>query len=173
MALTFTVGGTKGTFEDLDAQEVAGVLDNAFGAEGDWEGTDPCQFGGLASAGWADLQRRGVEELGRYEVPNLLAIDAKGRGVFLPASVQAMSLPLSHGHMLKCASLHGLRRELATLAEHWDLPVEDAALLELVDVDCDPDDGFVADAPEIIAYARLALAANEAARRGCPLWIVG
>ena len=174
MALTFTVGGTKGTFEDDgDAREVAGVLDNAFGAEGDWEGGDPRQFGGLAEAGWADLQRRAVEELGCHEVPNLLALDARGGGVFLPANVQAMSLPLSHGHMLQCASLHGLRRELAALAERWDVPVEDIALLELIEVDCDPDDGFVADAPEIVAYARLALAANEAVRRDCPLWIVG
>ena len=32
---------------------------------------------------------------------------------------------------------------------------------------------FVADAPEILTFARLALAANEATRRDCPLWVVG
>ncbi len=37
----------------------------------------------------------------------------------------------------------------------------------------DPDDGWVADAPEILTFARLALAANEATRRDCPLWLVG
>jgi hypothetical protein len=37
----------------------------------------------------------------------------------------------------------------------------------------DPDDGWVADAPEIRAFARIALAANEAVRRDCPLWLVG
>ena len=173
MALTFTVGGTKGTFEDPMAREVAGVLDNAFGAEGDWEGSDPCEFGALPSAGWSDLQQRAIRELGRDEVANLLALDSEGRGVFLPTHVRAVSLPLSQGEALRCASLHGLRRELETLAERWRLPVDDAALLELIEVDRDPDSGLVADAPEVIAYARLALAANEAVRRDCPLWLVG
>ena len=39
MALTFTVGGARGTFEDRFADEVAEVLDHAFGAEGEWEGS--------------------------------------------------------------------------------------------------------------------------------------
>ncbi len=173
MALTFTVGGTKGTFEDRFAREVAVVLDNAFGAEGDWEGGDPCEFGDLYKAAWDDLQRRAIDELGEYEVTNLLALDAEGRGVFLPTHVRAVSLPLSQGQELRCASLHGLRRELAALAECWELPLDDAGLRDLVGIDCDPDDGFVADAPEIVAYARLALAANEAVRRDCPLWLVG
>ena len=37
----------------------------------------------------------------------------------------------------------------------------------------DPDDGWVADPPEILTFARLVLAANEAMRRDCPLWLVG
>ena len=41
MGLSFTVGGARGTFEERFADEVAGLLDNAFGAEGDWEGAPP------------------------------------------------------------------------------------------------------------------------------------
>jgi len=106
-------------------------------------------------------------------VPNLLALGEEGRGVYLPTHVRAVSLPLSAGSTLRCASLPGLRDELAELAGHWDLPLDDVALKALLRVECDPDDGFVADSPEILAFARLALAANEAVRRDCPLWVVG
>src|SRR5579871_2485048 len=34
MAVSFTVGGARGIFGDSFAEEVVGVLDNAFGAEG-------------------------------------------------------------------------------------------------------------------------------------------
>ena len=173
MGLSFTVGGTRGTFEEGFAHEVACVLDNAFGAEGDWEGVPPRHFGELAETGWADLQKRAVEELGADSVANLLALGPEGRGVYLPAHVQAVSLPLSAGAPLRCASLPGLRRELADLAERWDLALDDEALKDLLSVHRDPDDGWVADAPEILAFARLALAANEAVRRDCPLWLVG
>jgi hypothetical protein len=173
MGLTFTVGGTKGTFEERFATEVAFVLDHAFGAEGDWEGVPPRHFGELASAGWTDLQRRAVKELGADTVPNLLALGEAGRGVYLPAHVQAISLPLSAGQALRCASLPGLRRELAELAERWDLPLDDQGLKDLLRIYRDPDDGWVADSPEILTFARLALAANEAVRRDCPLWLVG
>ncbi len=84
-----------------------------------------------------------------------------------------MSLPLSIGGPLRCASLHGLRGELEELAARWDLPLDDEALLDLLRVHNDPDDGFVADAPEVVSFALLALAANEAVRRDCPLWLVG
>lgn len=173
MGLSFTVGGTRGTFDEGFANEVAGVLDHAFGAEGDWEGVPPRHFGELAETGWVDLQRRATEELGADAVPNLLALGEDGRGVYLPANVQAVSLPLSAGAALWCASLPGLRRELAELAERWDLALDDTALGDLLNVYLDPDDGWVADAPEIHAFARLALAANEAVRRDCPLWLVG
>ncbi|AGA30914.1 hypothetical protein [Singulisphaera acidiphila] len=173
MGLSFTVGGTRGTFEDSFANEVAGVLDHAFGAEGDWEGVPPHHFGELAETGWTDLQMRAVEILGADSVSNLLALGQDGRGVYLPANVQAVSLPLSAGAALQCASLPGLRHELAELAERWDLAIDDEALKELLNVHRDPDDGWVADAPEIRAFARIALAANEAVRRDCPLWLVG
>lgn len=173
MGLSFTVGGTRGTFEESFANEVAGVLDHAFGAEGDWEGVPPHHFGELAESGWTDLQMRAVEVLGPDAVSNLLALGQDGRGVYLPANVQAVSLPLSAGAALRCASLPGLRQELAALGERWDLGMDDEALKELLNVHRDPDDGWVADAPEIRAFARIALAANEAVRRDCPLWLVG
>ena len=173
MGLSFTVGGAKGTFEGRFAVEVAGVLDHAFGAEGDWEGVAPRHFGELVDAGWAELQDRAAAELGEQSIPNLLALGSEGRGVYLPAHVRAVSLPLSAGGPLRCASLPGLRGELAELAERWELPLDDQALESLLDVSRDPDDGWVADAPEILTFARLALAANEATRRDCPLWLVG
>ena len=93
--------------------------------------------------------------------------------MFLPAHVQIVSLPLSARSPLHCASLHGLRQELAELARCWELPLDDQGLEKLLDVARDPDDGWVAEAPEILTFARLALAANEAARRDSPLWLVG
>lgn len=173
MGLSFTVGGARGTFDESFADEVAGVLDHAFGAEGEWEGVPPLHFGELVGTGWADLQRRAVETLGADFVPNLLAAGEEGRGVYLPAYVQTVSLPLSAGETLRCASLPGLRSELAELAERWELPLDDDGLQQLLQVQRDPDDGCVADSPEILAFARLALAANEAVRRDCPLWVVG
>ena len=173
MGLICTVGGARGTFEAGFADEVAGVLDHAFGAEGDWEGTAPRHFGELIGQGWRDLQRRAAEALGNDALPNLLALGEEGRGVYLPAHVRAVTLPLSAGGPLRCASLPGLREELAELSARWDLPLDDPALLAILEVHHDPDDGWVADAPEILTFARLALAANEAVRRDCPLWLVG
>ena len=82
-----------------------------------------------------------------------------------------MTLGLSAGR-LRCASLPGLRRELFSLADRWELPVDDHALEEILRGGEDPDDGPVADAPEVLAFARLTLAANEAMRRDCPLWLM-
>jgi hypothetical protein len=173
MALCFTVGGARATFDPGYAEEVAGALDHAFGAEGEWEGTPPARYGELAEAGWAELQTRACEELGSEAIPNLLAISAEHGGVYLPAQVEAVTLPLLAGTSLHCASLPGLRGELALLAERWDLPLDDNGLMGLLAVANDPDDGFVADAPEVLTFARLARAANEAVRRDCPLWLVG
>jgi len=173
MSLTCTVGGAKGMFEGGFADEVADLLDQAFGAEGDWEGTAPRQFGELTGPHLAEFQDRAVAELGADDLPNLLALGAEGRGVYLPTHVRAVSLPLSAGGPLRCASLPGLRHELAALAERWELPLDDNALRDILQVALDPDDGLVADAPEVLTFARLALAANEAVRRDCPLWLVG
>jgi len=172
VGLSFTVGGAKGTFEERFAVEVAGVLDNAFGAEGDWEGVPPRHYGELVDSGWKELQDRASSELGPESVPNLLAMGAEGRGVYLPTHVRAVALPLSAGGPLCCASLPGLRAELTELANRWELSLDDQGLQDLLQVSRDPDDGWVADAPEILTFARLALAANEALRRDCPLWVV-
>ncbi len=133
----------------------------------------PLHYGELADSGWSELQRRAIEELGKDTIPNLTALGLEGRGVYLPAQVQTASFPLSRGGPLKCASLLGLRNELVELAERWELPLDDEGLQQLLRVAHDPDDGWVADAPEILTFARLVLAANEAARRDCPLWLVG
>ncbi len=173
MGLSFTVGGAKGTFEGRLAAEVAGVLDQAFGEEGDWEGVTPRHFGELGGAGWALLQARAAEALGEWALTNLLALGSEGRGVYLPAHVRAVSLPLPAGESLRCASLPGLRAELAELADRWGVSLDDASLHGLLHEPPEADDGPVADAPEVFGLARLALAANEAARRDCPLWLVG
>jgi hypothetical protein len=173
MALSFTVGGARGTFEGRYANEVAEVLDHAFGAEGEWEGTPPVHYGEQADTGWSDLQSRAIGEMGADAIPNLTALGQEGRGVYLPAHLRAMSFPLSSGDLLRCASLLGLRNELAELAARWELPLDDSGLEDLLRIGHDPDDGWVADPPEVLTFARLALAANEAMRRDCPLWLVG
>jgi hypothetical protein len=173
MSLSFTVGGTRETFDEGFANEVAVLLDNAFGAEGDWEGVPPRHFGELEGPSWCDLQRRAVAELGADAVPNLLAPGPEGAGVYLPQHVRAVSLPLSRGEALRCASLPGLRSELAELAARWELPLDDQGLEDLLRIYQDPDDGPVADSPELLVFARLALAANEAVRKDCPLWLRG
>jgi hypothetical protein len=170
MGLTCSVGGARGTFDNHLATEVADLIDQAFGAEGDWEGSEHRGFGEFDSGGWAVLQERARAVIGPEALTNLLALGTEGRGVFLPANVRAVSLPLSRGGPLHCASLTGLRRELFDLAERWSLPVDDDALAALIH---DSGDGGLADPPEVVAFARLMLAANEAMRRDCPLWLVG
>jgi hypothetical protein len=174
MGLTCTVGGARGLFEERFAIEVAEVLDHAFGAEGEWEGSAPRRFGELQATDWAHFQVRAASALGREAIPNLLALGSDCRGVYLPANVQAVTLPLSNGRPLRCASLPGLRHELSDLAECWSLPVEDEALSGILHAHHkESNSGSVADVPEAMTFARLALAANEAVRRDCPLWLVG
>ena len=173
MSLSCKVGGARGTFASSFGDEVAGALDHAFGAESEWEGATPIGFGDLTGASWSEFQERAVAELGAENLVNLLAMGEEGGGVYLPAHVQALTLPLAAGRRLRCASLHGFRRELAALAERWDLSMDDEGLTEILRVAQDSADGFVADLPEVLTFARLALAANEAVRRDCPLWLVG
>jgi hypothetical protein len=169
MGLLFTVGGARGTFEATVAEEVAGLIDQSFGMEGGWDGPEHRAFGQVDGAGWAELQAKAVAALGGDFVPNLLALGESGRGVFLPANLTAVALPLSVG-TLQCASLTGLRRELFELAEAAELPTDEDVLAAIVR---EEDEGAVADPPEVRAFARLMLAANEAMRRDCPLWLVG
>src|SRR5262245_34328640 len=64
MSLSFTVGGARATFDAGIAGAVADVLDRAFGAEGDWEGSEPRHFGDLAARGsWEAFQARAAEAL--------------------------------------------------------------------------------------------------------------
>ena len=53
----------------------------------------------------------------------------------------------------KCASLLGLRNELSELAVRWELPVDDEGLHALLRVARDPDDGWVAEPPEVMTFA--------------------
>lgn len=176
MRLSIQVGGARSTFAAAVANEVAGVLDRAFGAEGEWEREDSRHFGAVAGPShWDDFQARAAHELGPEEVPNILAVAGDGRGAYLPANVQAISLPMSDGPMLRCASLPGLRRELAALADRWGLPLDDPALREFLRDE--PESG---DQPQplptdmtVQVFARLTMAANEAVRRDCPLWLCG
>jgi hypothetical protein len=173
MTLSVAIGGAKGNFENLVGLEVASVIDRAFGAEGEWEGVATRRFGELPPDELSGLCLRATEELGAEAVSNLLSVLGEGTGVFLPAHVRAVTLPLSVGGPLRCASLPGLRDELAALAVRWELPLDDAALLDLLRVAEDPVDGPVAEPPEVLTFARLSLAANEAVRRDCPLWLLG
>lgn len=170
MSLNCRIGGARGMFEAGLATEVADVLGQTFGADGDWEVAESRGYGELDDANWAEFRDHAADELGAEEVPNIFALGSEGRVVYLPANVQVMTLGLSSGK-LRCASLPGLRRELFTLADRWELPVDDHALEEILRGGEDPDDGPVADAPEVLAFARLMLAANEAMRRDCPLWL--
>ena len=174
MALSFTVGGARGMFErSIRRGSCRGSRQRLWRRGRMGRHRQPMHYGELADTGWTELQRRAIEELGHDTIPNLAALGEEGRGVYVPAQVQAVSLPLSAGAPLKCASLLGLRNELAALACRWDLPLDDVGLHALLRVAHDPDDGWVADPTEILTFARLALAANEAMRRDCPLWLVG
>lgn len=169
--LSCKVGGARRTFEGPVGSEVAGILDRAYGAEGDWELSEPCQFGVFDRDAWKELRERAAETLGPFDLPNLMALAEEARCVFLPAHVQAMSFRLSGGDSLRCASLPGLRRELAELAERWELPLDDESLTVILVAETDG--GGLAESPDVVAFARLAIAANEAVRRDCPLWLVG
>ena len=111
MALSFTVGGARDTFEPRFAAEVAELLDNAFGGEGEWKiqrgtmGSRPIGDGPSSEAcrgqAWPDSRSQPARS------------QSGAGGSLLPAQVQTVSLPLSAGSPLNCASLHGLRHELA------------------------------------------------------------
>lgn len=171
MGLSIKVGGTRGTFEGPSADAIAEALDHAFGAEGEWEGDAPVGFGEQPATGWSRLQQQAAKTLGADFVPNLLALPGDGRGVYLPAPVRAMDLALKGFGTLRCASLPGLRSELEDLAGRWGIELDEDALRTRVS--SAPDPGEAGDEPEAVALARLVLAANEAARRDCPLWLVG
>jgi hypothetical protein len=167
MGLSCSVGGARGTFEPSRAAEVARLIDRAFGPDGDWDGTQHRDFGTIDPDAWVALGSRAGRELGGDEVPNLLLLATaanSGPGVYLPGHINPVELTSSPFGSLRCASLTGLRSELFTLADRWGLPVDDDALAARLDQD--------ATTPEDQAFARITLAANEAMRLDCPLWLV-
>lgn len=164
MGLNLTIGGAITTFDSLVGQEVAGVLDRAFGGETEWEVAESRGFGELSPEVWSCFRRRLAAECQADDAPNLLSISEDGRGVFLPTHVQSVALPLSWG-TLRCGSLSGLRRELERLAAEWRLPEAESDLQSIVASEEAEDSQVV--------IARLILASNEAVRRGCPFWFVG
>src|SRR5262249_47327492 len=145
MALSFTVGGARGKFEKPFAEKGAGASAKALGTGGEWGGSPPLPTASWAEAGCSRSRGGPTGDLGLDAIPNLAALGEDGRGVYLPAQVQTISLPLSAGAPLRCASLPGLRNELAELARRWDLPLDDDGLYTLLRVAQDPDDGWVAD----------------------------
>lgn len=169
MALKMTIGGAVGAFEPGEGTEVAGLLDAAFAADSAWRESSSRLFADLTPENWGLFLSAALQTLPAEDAPNLLALDASG-GVFLPAHVQAVSFPLTRGGSLRCASLPGLRRELAELAIHWHLPDCDDELHELLAA---AEAGTESVPTQTRTYCLLALAANEALRRDCPLWLVG
>ena len=178
MSLTCKVGGARSSFDADLGGAVADALDHAFGSEPEWETSDgPVGFGDFDGPALAEFQERAAAELGPDRVPDLLAIEPERGGAYLPQQVRAVSIPLPAGANLQCASLLGLRRELRDLAEHWGLvDLEEGELQELASglgAVGSISERIGIDAIDLISYARFTLAANEATRRGCPLWLVG
>ena len=164
MALKMTIGGAVWAFEAGEGAEVAGLLDGAFAADTDWRDGTARLVGDLTPEAWGPFRRRALETLGVADSENLQALGEDGGEVYLPANVCSVSFPLTRGGSLRCASLPGLRRELAELAWCWELPYSEEELAARLDA------GDAAD--EERTFCLLALAANEALRRDCPLWLV-
>ena len=124
------------------------------------------------------LKRKAAETLGENAIPNLMAIGEEVCVVYLPVNLQLEHLQEVSKRLLsyipiQFKSLPGLRSELAKLAEAWELPLDKDDSLEIPAIRQDSGDGWVVDPPEILTFARLALAANEAVRRDCQLRLVG
>ena len=175
MGLSFTVGGTQGTFEERFANEVAGRARQRLRRRGGLgrgrpratSASSPGPAGPTSSAGPS-------RSSGDDAVPNLLALGEEGRGR-LPARARPGRLAAALGRARRSAA-----PACPASAASWPswpsagtCRSTTTGSQDLLQVHRDPDDGWVADAPEILAFARLALAANEAVRRDCPLWLVG
>ena len=131
------------------------------------------RFGELTPDCLADLRRGPPRSWGRRAVPNLSAIVGEGtrrpppgaRPLRHPAAVRRRPAPLRQPA--------GPPRELSALADCWDLPQDDARLTRAAPRRRRPRRRPRRRAPEVLTFARLALAANEAVRRDCPLWLLG
>ena len=90
--------------------------------------------------------------------------------MFLPAHVQRIDLTMTSGKPLCCAALPGLRRELNAIADALGVDPGDEEMERLAA----SEEGLAPFGPAATrAFARLTLAANQAARKDCPLWMVG
>ena len=74
MGLTCKVGGARDTFGGDLAAEVAGLLDSAFGDEGDWEGFAPRDYGTMVADSLTLLQARAAAELSHITVSRYLKL---------------------------------------------------------------------------------------------------
>jgi hypothetical protein len=119
--------------------------------------------------GWAQLQQMVMAAIGRPGAPNLLSVEA-WRGVFLPIAVEPAQLEIAEDAWLQCASLPGLIGELEALASAYSLPTDRAGLSALWDKYAEDEDADVGI--EMQTYSQLMLAAQVAAERGLPLWVV-
>ena len=124
---------------------------------------------GLGRASAAQPSRRSAPR----RFPTWRPWEKKGAACICPPSFRRSRFRFQRAERSDAPACSGLRHELAELAERWELPMDDEGLHELLRVATDPDDGWVAEPPEVMTFARLALAANEAMRRDCPLWLVG
>ena len=121
-----------------------------YGEQADWA------VGRAPAARPASLARR------RQKFPEPARVAAEQGGVFLPANVQTISLPLSAGKPLNC-------QPARACATNWrNSPTAGAAAgrpgAGAASEWPHPDDGWVAEAPEILTFARLALAIRRGGR---------
>ena len=133
------------------------MLDHAFRGEGEWRAPHLCTTGNLRTrAGRSSTppRRRGTG-LGDLPQPHRLWVRTAA-ALYLPQTFRLPSFPLSAGRGPEMHSLPGLRNELSELAHCWEAAPDDDGLKELLRVAHDPDDGCVADASEVLTFARLA-----------------
>jgi len=168
MIFTVAIGGARDTFPADLGDEVAGLIDQAFGSEGEWEGVPGQRFSAVEAECLTELRNRAVQALGADEIPHLFALFADEPSAFLPAHVQPMVFHLSQGAPLHCASLPGLRDEFEMLSKAWGVPLDDDGLNRLLE---DSGERCAEEIRALSGFAKLAIAANEAVRRDCPLWL--
>ena len=170
MGLTFTVGGATDVFFGDFAEQVEQALAREFNVslpasagQGVYYSQEVDWFG------WAQLQQMVMAAIGKSSAPNLLSIEA-WRGVFLPVAVEPTQLEIDEDAWLQCAGLPGLIGELSALAGAYSLPTDQTGLNALWEKYAEDEDDDVGI--EMQTYSQLLLAAQVAAARGLPLWVV-
>jgi hypothetical protein len=171
MGLTFTVGVATDLFFESFAEQVERELARQFGYSmpgrldsGAYRSQEVDWFG------WAQLQQMASAAIGRDSAPNLLSVDA-WRGVFLPIDIEPASVAIDEDAWLQCASLPGLLGELEQLGSASLLATDPEGLRALWEKYC-TDDPDADESTEMQTYAQLMLAAQVAAERRLPLWVV-